>query len=169
MTVPQRISQRSSEKKMTTVKEPGTSLAEIVSELILLERDATAAYVRILPRLQSGPASEKISCFVETRQRRLAELTKMSFMLRSAVPDESAATHYLPTGRITVAGLDGDAAILEAMQAGENETVTAYERASGHPDAAPKCQAMFERCLRDALQHRAWVENAASAARDQLR
>ncbi len=146
---------------MTTVKERGISMAEIVSELILLERDATAAYVRILPRLQSGPANEEISRFVETRQRRLSELTKMSFMLHSAVPDESAATHYLPTGRITIAGLDGDAAILKAMRAGEDETVAAYERACAHPDAAPKCRAILERFLCDALQHRAWAENTA--------
>jgi len=167
MILPRAIGQTSSETQMTTVKEPGTSIAEIVSELILLERDATAAYVRILPRLQSGPAQEQIGRFIETRQRRLAELTKISFMLRPSVPDESAATHYRPTGRITVDGLDGDAAILNAMQAGEDETVTAYERACGHPDSAPKCQAMFEQFLYDARQHRAGVENAARAARDQ--
>ena len=85
----------------------------------------------------------------------------MSFMLHSAVPDESAATHYLPTGRITIAGLDGDAAILKAMRAGEDETVAAYEQACAHPDADPKCRATFERFLRDALQHRAWAEDAA--------
>ena len=138
---------------------------ELVSKLILLERDATAAYVRILQRIDDDDARHEIGRALENRQRRLAELTKTSFALRFAAPDEAVATHYLPTGRITLDVLRGDVAILEAMRAGEAETVAAYQRASAHPQATPKCRAMLEQALRDATQHLAWTEQAAAALR----
>jgi hypothetical protein len=135
----------------------------LVSRLILLERDATAAYVRILHRLADPGARQEMTRLLDNRQRRLAELTMMSFTLRSASPDEADATHYLPAGRVAVETLSDDSAILSAMLAGEAETVTAYERASAHPEALPKCRAIFERAHRDAVQHFSWMEKAARA------
>ena len=137
----------------------------MVADLILLERDATAAYVRILDRLSDAKSREKMGHFLENRQRRLAELTRMSFALRSGAPGEAVATHYLPTGRIALDSLLSDGAILNAMSVGEDETVAAYERASAHPEAPLKSRTMFERSLRDALQHRSWTESAARAHR----
>lgn len=141
------------------------TLDAVISHLILLERDATAAYVRILRRLSDEVARETLGRILEIRQRRLAELTRMSFARRFGAPDESPASHYLPTGRITLDSLASDGAILDAMRAGEDETVTAYERASAHPQSSAENRAMFERSLRDAIQHRSWTEAAARSHR----
>jgi hypothetical protein len=151
------------EFKVTYILHDGDTVRTVVSHLILLERDATAAYVRILHRLVDATSRETIGHFLENRQRRLAELTRMSFALRSGAPGEAVARHYLPTGRIALDSLESDGAILNAMRVGEDETVAAYERASTHPQASLKSRTMFERSLRDALQHRAWTEDAAQA------
>jgi hypothetical protein len=135
----------------------------LITELILLERDATAAYVRIQQRLADARSREAIGQFLGVRQGRLAELTRMSFALRSGAPGEADARHYLPTGRITLGCLFSDRAILDAMRVGEDETVAAYERAVAHPQASPRNRAHFERYLDEALQHRSWADAAARA------
>jgi hypothetical protein len=135
----------------------------LVAQLILLERDATAAYVRILHRLEDAGARQEIARLIENRQRRLASLTMLSFTLRSASPDEVDATHYLPVGRVAIETLSGDQAILTAMLMGEAATVDAYQRASAHPQASAKCRAVFERAYRDAVQHLSSMQEAARA------
>jgi hypothetical protein len=150
---------------MTYILHDDETVRTIIADLILLERDATAAYVRILDRLVDAKSREKMGHFLENRQRRLAELTRVSFALRSGPPSEAVAKHYLPTGRIALDSLMSDGAILDAMSVGENQTVAAYERASAHPQASLKSRTIFERCLREALQHRSWMESAARAHR----
>lgn len=153
---------------MTYILHDDEPVRAVVSDLILLERDATAAYVRILHRLVDAASREKIGEFLQNRQRRLAELTRMSYALRSGAPGEAVARHYLPTGRIALDNLMSDGAILNAMMVGEDETVAAYERARTHPQASLKSRSMFERSLRDAVQHRSWTETAARAHRAPL-
>lgn len=148
---------------MSYILHNGDTVLALVADLILLERDATAAYVRIQQRLVDAGLREKIGQLLEIRQGRLAELTRMSFALRSGTPTEADANHYLPTGRIALPSLMSDRAILDAMRVGEDETVAAYERASAHPQASLKSRTMFERSLRDAVQHRSWTEDAARA------
>ena len=146
---------------MNDVTKHDSTVHRLVSDLILLERDATAAYVRVLDRLVDATSRETLRHILEIRQRRLAELTRMSFSLRSGAPSEGIARHYLPTGRIAIDGLVSDGAILEAISAGETETVVAYERASAHPEVSLKSRTLFERSLREAIQHRSWMERSA--------
>lgn len=148
---------------MTYVAPDNGTAREMLSDLILLERDGTATYVRILRRLADAQSRETIGQFLDNRQRRLAELTRMSFALQSGTPREAAARHYLPTGRTALDSLMSDGAILNAMRVGEDETVAAYRRASTHPHISSKSRSMFERALGDAIQHRSWMENASRA------
>ena len=136
-------------------------MQSLVSGLILLERDAIGAYVRILDRLEDAGARQEIARFLQNRHRRLTGLTKMVFKLRMGAPRECEATSYLTTGRITLGSLVGDGALLKAMAAGESETVAAYERASTHPEASPEHRALFAQALQDSLQHSSWTERAA--------
>ena len=151
---------------MAEVPDREVAIGELVFDLILLERDATAAYVRILHRLQDAGARREITRILEARQRRLAELTMLSFTLRSGSPGEAAARHYLPAGRIAIDSLADDGAILDAMLAGEAETVAAYRRSISHPQASPKCRAILERAHQDAVLHCAWAEKAARVVRN---
>jgi hypothetical protein len=55
----------------------------------------------------------------------------------------------------------GDAAILKAMKTNEDDTVTAYERASRHEDAIPESKAFFMKAHQDEERHRAWMSTTA--------
>ena len=51
-------------------------------------------------------------------------------MLRIEAPSEGDSKQMLTTGKVALASLMGDGAILAAMKTNEDDTVTAYERAS---------------------------------------
>jgi hypothetical protein len=57
----------------------------------------------------------------------------------------------------------GDTTILSAMRTNEEDTVTAYERASRHQDASPEARQIFQRAHSDELRHREWMAATASA------
>ena len=69
----------------------------------------------------------------------------------------------LTTGKIVLADIMGDGAILKAMKTNEDDTVTAYERASRHPDAMPESKAFFMKAHADEERHRAWMETTAQS------
>ena len=69
----------------------------------------------------------------------------------------------LTTGKIALASLVGDGAILKAMKTNEDDTVTAYERASRHPDALPESRRRFEQFAADERRHRAFMEQASAS------
>jgi hypothetical protein len=68
----------------------------------------------------------------------------------------------LTTGKVALASMVGDGAILSAMRSNEEDTVTAYERASRHEKATPEARAIFEKAHADELRHREWMSTAAS-------
>jgi hypothetical protein len=78
-------------------------------------------------------------------------------------PAEGDMKQMLTTGKIALADLMGDGAILKAMKTNEDDTVTAYERAARHPDAIPASKAFFEKAHQDEERHRAWMETTAKA------
>jgi hypothetical protein len=83
-------------------------------------------------------------------------------MLKISIPQEGDLKQLLTTGKIALASLVGDGAILKAMKTNEDDTVTAYERASRHPDALPESQRQFERFAADERRDRAWMERASA-------
>ena len=78
-------------------------------------------------------------------------------------PEEGDNEADATTGRSANGDLMGDAAILKAMRTNEEDTVTAYERASGHDQAMAEPRAFFERAHSDELRHREWMQTTAEA------
>ncbi len=149
---------------MTTTIGTENTIEDLVRNLILLEHDAIAAYETTIERLDSAEAKSQIGSFLEDHRRHLADLGKIASALGLEAPREGSAKQYLTTGKVALAGMMGDGAILKAMKTNEDDTVTAYERASKHDDAVPESRAVFERAHQDELRHRAWMEGAAKRA-----
>lgn len=78
-------------------------------------------------------------------------------------PDEGNVKQMQTTGKIALADLMGDAAILKSMKMNEDDTVTAYERASRHEDAIPQSKAFVMKAHRDEERHRAWMSTTAAS------
>lgn len=145
---------------MVTTIGTETTIEDLVRNLILLERDAIAAYETTIERLSDAEAKRQISGFLQEHHRHLSELNSMAGTLAVEAPRQGDVKQYLTTGKVALAEMMGDGAILKAMKTNEDDTVTAYERASTHQDATPESRAVFERAHQDELRHRAWMESA---------
>ncbi len=146
---------------MVTMVGNESSIEKLVTNLIYLEHDAIAAYESTIERLDDKALSTQVEAFRQDHLQHLTVLHEMARELGIDAPAEGDMKQMLTTGKIALADLMGDAAILKAMKTNEDDTVTAYERAAAHQEAVPKSKAFFQKALADEERHRAWMETTA--------
>ncbi|GGE22947.1 hypothetical protein GCM10011390_47960 [Aureimonas endophytica] len=148
---------------VTTVGTEAT-IQDLVQNLLYLEHDAIAAYETTIDRLNNAQYKQQIASFREDHLRHVQELRKMAGMLGIESPTEGDAKQWLTTGKVALAGLMGDGAVLQAMRSNEEDTVAAYERASEHADAAPESRRFFAAFAADERRHREWMNQTSGNA-----
>jgi rubrerythrin len=148
---------------MVTMVGTESTLPGLVESLLLLEHDAIAAYEQTIERLGNPSYKQKIAEFKLDHDRHVQELTQLAQAIGATPHAEGDAKQMLTTGKVAMASIMGDSAILTAMRTNEEDTVTAYDRASNHTEATQEALAIFKRAHADELRHRAWMSNAASA------
>ncbi|MFN7169555.1 MAG: DUF892 family protein [Pannonibacter sp.] len=148
---------------MVTTVGNETAFEDLVKNLILLEYDAIAAYESTIERLDDKGLSGQVDAFRQDHLQHLETLNDMARSVGIEPPTGGDMKQLLTTGKIVLANLMGDSAILKAMKTNEDDTVTAYERAASHADAIPKSRAFFEKALADERRHRGWMERTAEA------
>lgn len=146
---------------MVTMVGNEVSIERLVKDLLYLEHDAIAAYDSCIERLDDKQLSAQIATFKQDHLQHVQVLTEMARELGIEAPTEGDMKQMLTTGKIALADLMGDAAILKAMKTNEDDTVTAYERASRHEDAIPEAKAFFMKAHQDEERHRAWMSTTA--------
>ena len=148
---------------MVTMVGNESSIKDLVTNLIYLEHDAIAAYDSCVERLDDKTLSAQIADFRRDHDEHLRVLNEMATQIGIEAPAEGDMKQMLTTGKVVLADIMGDATILKAMKTNEDDTVTAYERASQHPDAIPESKAFFMKAHQDELRHRAWMETTAQS------
>lgn len=148
---------------MATTVGNETAFDDLVANLILLEHDAIAAYESTVERLSDPSLSSHIESFRQDHLQHLEVLNEMARQAGIDAPVEGDMKQMLTTGKIAMADLLGDGAILKAMKTNEDDTVTAYERASSHSDVIPESRAFFEKALADERRHREWMQRTAES------
>jgi rubrerythrin len=144
---------------MVTTVGTETTLPGLVENLLLLEHDAIAAYEQTIARLENQGYKQKIAEFKGDHDRHVQELTRLATTVGAKAYREGDAKQMLTTGKVALASIMGDSATLAAMRSNEEDTVTAYERASRHAEATPEARAFFERAHADEVRHRDWMSN----------
>jgi rubrerythrin len=147
---------------MATMVGNESSIQDLVTNLIYLEHDAIAAYDACVERLDDKTLSAKVAEFRGDHDRHLQVLTEMARQIGIDAPREGDMKQMLTTGKLVLADLMGDGAVLKAVKTNEDDTVTAYERAARHPDAIPESKAFFMEAHQDELRHREWMESTAA-------
>lgn len=148
---------------MVTMVGNEDDIKDLVTNLIYLEHDAIAAYDSCGERLDDETLRARIAEFKSDHLQHLEVLRRIASETGAEAPVEGDMKQMLTTGKIVVADILGDGAILKAMKTNEDDTVTAYERASRHPDAIPESKAFFMQAHQDELRHREWMESTAQS------
>lgn len=147
---------------MATTIGTESNIEKLVTDLIYLEHDAIAAYDATIERLDDAGSKAQVTEFRGDHQHHLATLQEMAREIGVDAPTGGDMKKMLTTGKVALADMvGGDSAILKAMKTNEDDTVTAYERASQHGDAIPKSKAFFASALADEQRHRAWMQEKA--------
>jgi rubrerythrin len=150
------------EKAMVTVVGNESDFGKLVKDLIHLEHDAIAAYESTIERLDDKALSAKVAEFHQDHLEHLSTLNEIAVEAGVVAPTDGDMKQMLTTGKIALADMFGDKTILKAMKSNEENTATAYERASQHADARPETKAFFLQAHQDEVRHRAWFETTAA-------
>lgn len=143
----------------TTVGTESTP-ADLVKNLLVLEYDAMAAYETTIERLESAEYREQIENFRRDHEVHVQELGRIADSLGIQKPTQGDMKQWLTTGKVALADLAGDSAILKAMKTNENDTVAAYEQALGNSATDAQLRPVIEKGLADERRHRQWMEMA---------
>jgi rubrerythrin len=148
---------------MVTMVGTESRYTDLIGSLLQLEHDAIAAYDTCIERLESPSARETIAAFRRDHDRHVRELTDLAEADGIEVPAEGSMKQMLTTGKVALAGMVGDGAILKAMASNESDTIAAYERAKDHADAPAAAREIFARAPADEVRHREWMSGTAEA------
>jgi rubrerythrin len=136
----------------------------ILRQLVHLDFDAIEAYQAAIERVRDDDAKVTLSEFKGDFERHVQDVGEQLRGLGEDPPEGPDAKRLITEGKVVIAGLvGGDRAILSAMRSNEEDTNTAYERASARDDLSPELQLLLRRNLEDARRHRGWIEQRLHA------
>ncbi len=136
-----------------------TRVLDELSALIHLDFDAIAAYEAAIARLEHFGHKEQLRLFLAEHRRHVRELTDCAHTLGGNAPIEGDLKRYLTKGKVVLATIAGDRAILRAMRSNEQQATDAYERAfEALRGSSLEVRRAVERGLDDERRHKAWFE-----------
>jgi uncharacterized protein (TIGR02284 family) len=128
----------------------------LLNDLIEVDYDAIAAYKAAIARLDDVTDKTALGQMLADHRRHVSEL---SLVVRNYGGEPSAhgdVKAVLTKGRVVLAQLSGEQAIFDAMNANEEDTNDAYDRAINRQGVPIDVLAILERNLADERRHRAW-------------
>lgn len=146
---------------MTTLVGNQTSFTDAVQELLELDYDAVEAYEAAINRVENSTYKSKLSEFKMDHQRHITELSALLRKHNAEVPTGPSAKQWLTQGKVVLANLMGDAAILRAMVTNEEDTNVAYARMQGREDIWADAKDILRRGLEDEKRHKNWLQSVA--------
>lgn len=128
-----------------------------LNNLIELDYDAIAAYESAVDRLENASYKTKLSEFLRDHRRHIEELSALVRKEGGTPEKDGDIKKVLTQGKVIIADLAGDMAILKAMKTNEDQTNSKYEDAveTGYPD---HIQSVLQKGLADERRHKAWIE-----------
>lgn len=147
---------------MATTVGTESDLVDMLNNLIQLDYDAIDAYDTAIDRLDSAEYKARLREFREDHARHTRDLGDAVAELGGKPAKQGGAKSMMTRGKVMMADLLGDTAILQAMKSNEDDTNTAYERAEQAAAGTPAATAV-QAGLKDERHHRAWIEQALSA------
>jgi uncharacterized protein (TIGR02284 family) len=142
---------------MVTMVGTEADARSLLYDLIALDLDAIAAYDAAIKGLSDAGFRQALTTFREDHVRHTTNLAPFLEQLGGEAPQSADMKSLLTTGKVAVGSLLGDKAILVAMRTNEDDTNTAYRRASEHSDVTAEMRQVLEQNLADERRHCAWI------------
>lgn len=148
---------------MATLVGTQGNFSDAIKELIELDYDAIEAYRVAINRLENEEFKQQLSSFKNDHERHVTELSALLSSHGITPPDgPSMGKQWLTKGKVVLADLMGDLAIISAMKSNEDDTNTAYERLNAYADKWNDSIVILEKGLNDERRHRAWMESTVN-------
>lgn len=147
---------------MVTLVGTQTNFIDALRELVELDYDAVAAYEAAINRIESEVYKEKLNEFKADHERHIQEISNILSKHNEEAPEGPSSKQWLTQGKVVIANLMGDEAILRAMLTNEVDTNTAYERMNEREDEWSDIQDILKKGLEDEKRHKQWIEECLS-------
>lgn len=146
---------------MTTFVGSQEHFMDAVKELVELDYDAVEAYEAAINRLESALYKSKLSEFKKDHERHITELSGLIKKHKDTPPSGPSAKQWLTKGKVVLANMAGDKAILKAMLDNEGDTNEAYKAMSARKDQWEDIKDVLKHGLEDEKKHKAWMQQVA--------
>jgi uncharacterized protein (TIGR02284 family) len=133
-------------------------IVSLLNDLTALDYDAIEAYEAAIARLGDQRDKDQLRLFMGDHQRHTVDLADYVSKYGSKPVTKGDFKRVLTKGKVVLAALAGDKAVLEAMKSNEDDTNAAYERAGARQGLPASIRETLNRSLADERRHRAWIE-----------
>lgn len=149
---------------MATLVGTQANFADALRELVELDFDAIEAYEAAINRVTKESYKDKLSEFKQDHERHVKELNEVLWAHGEKPVEGPDAKKWLAQGKVVLANLMGDEAILQAMRTNEEDTNTAYERLNEHEDKWSDAVEPLRKGFEDEKRHKKWIEENGGAS-----
>jgi rubrerythrin len=135
-----------------------TDFTSALKGLIELDYDAIEAYGAAINRLENAHYKSTLKEFKDDHQRHINEISKFFEVCNKVPPSGPSLKSVFTQGKVILANLVGDKAILRAMRSNEIDTNTAYGRINNYDNIPGEIKEILKKGLLDEKKHLAWIE-----------
>lgn len=143
---------------MATMVGKQKDVAHLLNALIELDFDAVEAYEVAIDRIEDEDDKAAFASFRDDHERHTRELQPLVAELGGKPATTADIKRVLTKGKVFLASLVGDKAVLVAMKTNEDDTNTAYDRAVDRDDVPSHMRDVLVRNRDDERRHRAYIE-----------
>lgn len=141
------------------------NIIDAIKSLMELDLDAIEAYEAAVNRLENGAYKAAMKEFKSDHERHVQELKQYLENNNEEAPTQADIKSLLTQGKVAIASLISDNAILKAMQSNEEDTNTAYERTFNRRDVSDELFDILKRGLEDEQRHYRWIDNTLQSSK----
>lgn len=131
--------------------------SEALKELVELEYDAHEAYGAAINRLSDAKFKEQLTKFSKVHEKHIKEITKLLKSKNQTPPEGPSTKQWLTKGKVVIANLMGDKAILSAICSNEEDVSEAYKNMCAHSEKWPESEDLLLKAQEDVRRHKEWL------------
>ncbi len=136
------------------------AICEKLNDLIELDHDAVSAYAAAIDRLETEDFRKQLTTYKGDHERHTQNLGALVSKLGGTPKQKTDAMEILTKGKVVIAGLVGDKAILGAMKANEEVTNKTYAHVLKAVEGQREVEEVVAGNLEDEQRHKAWIDQA---------